>query len=334
MTKGVYIFGNGLGMALSEESYSLTEVMAKVWQGSNLDIGQQQLISACLPEGIEHPESEEQLAILQETLSACEVLLNVEQFNTAHWLSDEGKKFPDAVHRFFFSVAREMYFAKSSINMLNIPLPCKLPMEFVKPFVDRVKSTSSHVATLNYDGLLSRALSEHGIFNAPNSVLKDGFDESKFDRKNLFRPKQVGGWYLHLHGSPLFADRERSKPYKLSEKSLRDQAKNLTNIGRHVVLTYFSHKLGRIESSVILKTYWEFLEMAIEESERIVIFGYSGNDLHLNRLISQVRGDKSVCVVEWLGAGNKATRSKFWGDQLGSAVDLRLLEDILTFNDW
>jgi len=74
--------------------------------------------------------------------------------------------------------------------------------------------------------------------------------------------------------------------------------------------------------------------MAIDESAEIIMFGYSGNDLHLNRLISQLRGGKSVKVVDWLGAGNKETRTEFWSDQLGGDVELYLLEDVLTFSEW
>lgn len=139
---------------------------------------------------------------------------------------------------------------------------------------------------------------------------------------------------MHLHGSPLYAERDRSRPYKLSEVSLRIMPKSLSNVGQHVVLTHFSHKMGKIESSEILRTYWEFLDLAIEESSKIVLFGYSGNDLHLNRLISQARSNKEVLVVEWLGAGNKPTRTQFWHNQLGGDVSLKLMEDILSFSEW
>jgi hypothetical protein len=99
-------------------------------------------------------------------------------------------------------------------------------------------------------------------------------------------------------------------------------------------LTHFTHKPKIIEASEILSIYWEFLERSFEESSEIVIFGYSGNDLHLNRLISQMRGDKVVKVIDWLGSGSNKNRTKFWNEQFGDNVDLYLLEDVLTFSDW
>ena len=76
-------------------------------------------------------------------------------------------------------------------------------------------------------------------------------------------------------------------------------------MGKHIVLTHFEHKPKIIETYDILSIYLEFLEMAIDESEEILMFGYSGNDAHLNRLISQVRGEKNIRVIERLGAGNR-----------------------------
>ncbi len=64
------------------------------------------------------------------------------------------------------------------------------------------------------------------------------------------------------------------------------------------------------------------------------MFGYSGNDAHLNWLMSQARGEKNIRVIEWLGAGNRTRRQAFWKEQLGGDVELTLLEDVMTFGDW
>jgi hypothetical protein len=104
--------------------------------------------------------------------------------------------------------------------------------------------------------------------------------------------------------------------------------------GRHVVLTHLTHKPKKIAASEVLSIYWEFLETAIDESQEIVIFGYSGNDIHLNRIISQKRANKNIKVVDWLGSGKLAVRTSFWNEQLGGKVALHLLEDVFTFSDW
>ena len=329
----VLIFGNGLGMSISPDAYNLTSAMSEVWENGYLDEGQKGLISTCLPSGSERPTSEEQLATLQDTVGACEVLLGVPDTGAGHWLSDEGRQFPAAVNRFAFLVARNMYLAKHPSGASEGER-CTLPSDFLEPLIQSISTSQIHVATLNYDGLLSSALSQAGLLSNDTPVMLDGFVDDKFDRTNLFRKKKKGAWYLHLHGCPLFVDKNTSTIRKISPKTLTSKYGSLKSVGKHIVLTHFKHKPKIIETSEILSIYWEFLEMAIDESEEVVLFGYSGNDAHLNRLISQVRASKNIRVIEWLGAGNRNTRELFWKQQLGSNVALDLLEDVLSFTDW
>ncbi len=320
-------------MAIAPDAYNLTAVMSNVWAEDMHNDEQKQLISACLPVGADQPTSEEELATLQDTVSACELLLAVRDTGAGHWLSDQGRQFPEAVRKFAFLVARRMYLSKHTFGD-QMGQRCRLPDYFLEPLISKIKADQSHVATLNYDGLLSSALKVSGVMGGDKAILLDGFVETKFDRRNMFRQKNFGGWYLHLHGGPLFADKGSSSPYKLSEAAFNKRPLERKNAGRHIVLTHFTHKPKIIEASEILSIYWEFLERSLEESSEIVIFGYSGNDLHLNRLISQMRGDKIVKVIDWLGSGTSKNRAKFWNEQLGDDVDLHLLEDVLTFSDW
>lgn len=327
------VFGNGIGMALAPDAYFLPAVMNEVWEHPSLDDAQRGLIVACLAEGTVRPTREEELETLQNVVTACETLVGVPGASRDHWLSEAGRHFPDAVHRLSFLAARQMYLAAYRTGPEK-GKPCELPPDFTAALVDMVKRTSSHVSTLNYDGLLSKPFAAAGLLGTSDGLLLDGFNEGRFDRNNLFRKRGLGSWYLHLHGCPLFADREKTKPYKLTEKYLSYPKASLKNLGRHLVLTHHIHKLNKIQSSPILQTYWEFLERAFEESDEIILFGYSGNDLHLNRQVAQQRVSKSVRVVEWLGAGTKAFRKKFWADQLGGEVALNLMEDVLSFTDW
>lgn len=327
------IFGNGLGMAIAPDAYFLPAVMNSVWDHLSLGVEQKKLIMACMPDGTEKPTKEEELKTLQNVVTACETLLEVRGVSKNHWLSDAGRSFPEAVHGLSFLAARQMYLATHPTGP-DAGKRCELPADFSNSLLEMIRSTSSHIATLNYDGLLSKVFTSNGFLDMPDSTLLDGFKESRFDRNNLFRKKGVGSWYLHLHGCPLFSDREKSKPYKVSEKFLTSGKINLKNVGKYIVLTHHTHKLNKIHSSAILSTYWEFLELAIDESDEIVFFGYSGNDLHLNRQVAQQRTSKTVRVVEWLGSGTKAFRDKFWAEQLGGPVKLDLREDILTFTKW
>lgn len=330
--RSIYIFGNGLGMAISPESFNLTNVLIDVWNDGTIADDQKTLISACLPAEAQSPTSEEQLAKLQDTVNACEILLSIRGTGVGHWLSDEGRSFPEAVNKLTYAVARKMYLAKSIAGASKGTL-CKVPEEFIAPLIQKVKDTGSHIATLNYDGLLSKPLEEAGVLGGNSPILLDGFVDSTFDRTNLFRKKRYGGWYLHLHGSPLFVGKAGSKPRKISETTV--SRRSLPKyVGRHLVLTHFRHKPRIIAASDVLSIYWEFLKMALDESERIVIFGYSGNDVHLNMLISQVRAKKDIVVVDWLGSGTADVRKEFWNDQLGGEVNLHLLEDVFIFEDW
>lgn len=328
----VFIFGNGLGMALAPEVYNLTAVMSTVWSKNLITEEQKSLIRACLPESTEEPSSEEQLAKLQEIVAACEILLDIRPTPDGHWLSLKGKNFPDAVHRFAFEVARQMFIATYSEGGKK-GQPYELPEQFLSRLIEVIENTQSHVATLNYDGLLSSSFEKAGILGN-ETILRDGFVDSKFAPTNLFRPKERGGWYLHLHGCPLFVDREKSKPSKLMLSTIHRNTKALKHIGRHIVLTHVAHKRSIIAASEILTAYWQFLKRALDESGEIVIFGYSGNDVHLNQLIAQKRGNKRIKVIEWLGAGYEEFRRPFWEGQLGGNVELHLREDVLAFNDW
>jgi len=328
----LFIFGNGLGMAIAPDEFNLNAVMSSAWTSGQLTETQKKLMLACLPDGAKMPTSEEQLAKLQEIVAACEVLLGIPPTKIGHWLSQHGQDFPNAVQQFGFEVARRMFVAKHSHGE-NIGKRCCLPEDFASSLANRIIETQSHVATLNYDGLLSSAFGASNILHNDNT-LRDGFVDQKFDKRNMFRHKEKGGWYLHLHGCPLFVDRDKSRPHKLSPESIEKPGRIIKNVGRHIVLTHVTHKKYIISASEILTTYWEFLKRALDESEEIMIFGYSGNDTHLNQLIAQKRGSKLVRVVEWLGAGFEDIRGPFWANQLGGEVNLILKEDVLTFRDW
>lgn len=330
--RSLYIFGNGLGMAISPESFNLTNALIDAWNNGMLDLVQKDLISACLPEDVQKPTSEEQLAKLQDTVNACETLLSIRDTGNGHWLSEKGRDFPDAVYKLTYAVGRKMHLAKHLTGEIKGE-PCRVPEEFIAPLIQKIRDTGSHVATLNYDSLLLKAFQNAGLLAGDRPVLLDGFVDNAFNRTNLFRKKGIGGWYLHLHGSPLFTGKVGDKPRKIVESTIiRKDIPKFS--GRHIVLTHFTHKPRIISASEILSIYWEFLQMALDESERLVIFGYSGNDIHLNRLISQARAKKTVIVVDWLGSGSTDIRQAFWDDQLGGEVKLHLLEDVLTFINW
>ena len=328
------VFGNGLGMAVSPHAFDLRNVMTRVWRGTCLTNDQRRLMSACLPEGLTQPSSEDQLATLQEIVAACETLLTVRSNDDQHWLTEQGQQFPNAVYRFAFEVSKEMYTAKHAEGPKEGEA-CSLPAEFSSPLCDFVRTSQSHVATLNYDGLLLKSFRNAELFSGPLPSLRDGFVEGTFSRTNLFRETETGGWYMHLHGCPLFRSKGLEKFEKLSEITLNRNTSRLVNVGQHIVLTHAQQKPSVISGSALLETYWEFLRLAIDEASEVLVLGYSGNDNHLNRLIAQRAAEKPIRVIEWLGAGTAAIREPFWKTQLGgNNVTLVQKENVLLFTDW
>ena len=106
----------------------------------------------------------------------------------------------------------------------------------------------------------------------------------------------------------------------------------------HIVLTYVEHKLIVIDSSHILREYWRCLVDAFSESEKVVLFGYSGADKHLNEKINQHcsrKSGKRIVVIEWEGSGSFEQRQAFWQRDLGDVdIQLQHLKNPLEFNGW
>jgi hypothetical protein len=331
------IFGNGLGMSVEPDAFRLDTALGRAWNSEFIDDAQRNLILACLPEGTAIPNAEENMGKLQGIVAACEQIMVVERRTGGlGWLTEVGKNFPEAVYRYVFETSAAIFLASYSTGAQK-GTPCALPTQFVDALADFTSKTKPHVATLNYDGLLSRAFQDRGLLDVSNAPLLDGFKDGVFNRRNMFRSdSKNSAWYMHLHGCPLFTDdRFDGEIKKLSPTSLHGKRRiNLRRVGRHIVLTHAENKMTTISSSEILRTYWEFLTRAIAETQELIVFGYSGNDLHLNRLISQKREDKTVRVIEWIGAGPQEERAEFWGATLGGDITLHSQENPLAFSDW
>lgn len=313
------IFGNGLGMALDPVIFSLDRAMECAWNDGSLTSKQKQLVCNCLPKNHpKRPHGEADLGALQVALSACEFLSRFEAAD-AYWLTDEGRQFPKATRKFIYNTA--LQFQKTGKS---------LPSTFVDPLTTFIKQTKSHIGTLNYDNLLYQPLIENGVLNGYSGQLVDGFHRDGFDPDNMERKfGNTFGYYLHLHGSPLFVERD-GVVIKLLQSSLTFPK---SRVSSHIVLTHFDHKIMVISSSKLLLAYWQLLTQAFDESHEIILFGYSGADEHLNEILKSL-SKKRVKVVEWEGSGNEQQRSSFWRAAIGRDVELVHCSDILTFHDW
>lgn len=321
MARKLIINGNGLGMALNPEEFSLTTALARVWEEDHiLSDEDKHLIGQCIGH-CSPPRGEAELDKLHLSVTSCDLLEKIaDPEQDIHWLSEIGKRFPTATRNYIHKVAS--YFHNTNES---------LPDYFTAPLVDFIKETKSHVATLNYDALLYEKFISNNILNGYKGFLVDGMLDKGFSEEALER--RYGndfGYYMHLHGSPLFYD-DNGVTRKLSRYYLNT---NHQDFGRHIVLTHVKHKASVINSSDLLAAYWRHLSFCLAESKEIILIGYSGLDTHLNRLIKIYTNDKSVKIVEWSGVDTREKRELFWRKQISNNFSLIHLDSILEFNQW
>jgi hypothetical protein len=321
MPRSTIIVGNGLGMSLDPNFFKLDNAMAEVWENPDcITAVQKRGLRRCVSaQGIDdRPHGEEHLDVLHVAVIACRFLNSIASEDVT-WLSADGRLFPSAIEKYITSVAWHFHHC-------NVALPAA----FVNCLAEFLHKTESHIATLNYDNLLYQGLIESGILRGYDGALVDGFyNEDGFDAENLERKwGNTFGYYLHLHGSPLFINVN-----DVPRKQLQGQAnENLST--PHLVLTHVKHKRSVIANSYLLTTYWDYLERGLRESEAIIIFGYSGYDTHLNEVITKYADDQPVIVIEWAGNGLRQMRKNFWREKLKGDFDLIQLENILEFTAW
>jgi SIR2-like domain len=322
MARFTIVIGNGLGMAIDKEYFKLQNGLKTVWSDtSNFSQEQKNLVISTISglSSEDYPSSEEQLDTLQVAVVATEFLKSLEAVEAVkvERLSKQSRELPRAFRRFVHEVAA--YFDKSGES---------LPDKFISRFAQFINETKSHVATLNYDSLLYNALSNFKVLDGYNGSLIDGFWKTGFAKTNLDRyPESRFGWYFHLHGSPLYIGNKKLMREGRQELKPTEQS--------HIVLTYFKHKPIIIASSSILTEYWKKFDIALSEAEKIVLFGYSGRDEHLNERICLHGQGKPVHVIEWKGDRDRNSGHKYWNEKLkGHKITINQLDHILDFDGW
>ncbi|MGE0526862.1 MAG: hypothetical protein AB7G93_23510 [Bdellovibrionales bacterium] len=339
MSFSTLLFGNGLGRALDPAYFGIETGIRAVWDDEDALITRdsKQSIIQCLPAiaGARPaiPTGENDLEILHRVVTACGLISQVEN-GARIWLTDHGHRFPQVIEHLIGRIAH--YFHRCATTSAQFDA-------FIAGVVTFVRENNAHVATLNYDNLLYQPLIDADIL-ANNGHLLDGFAGLFFDESHMERFNRRKGWYLHLHGSPLFYD-DGETIRKITQPNLDDSFDPPNVLHRHIVLNHTRIKPEIISGSKLLSTYWEMFGKALDESRRIVIFGYGGLDTHLNKRIAEwVRWKKrareafDLFVVERDDpAETRASRRQFWRERIGGGElhdrDFRLflLPNILEF---
>ncbi|MCP3965947.1 MAG: hypothetical protein GY718_06265 [Lentisphaerae bacterium] len=321
MERQLIIFGNGLGMAIDPDHFKLENAIARVWENNNiLSNDDKKLIRSCLSKKTQgFPKSENELDILHLATTACETLLSIKQNKNNHWLSEQGRSFPKKIKSFIYGVASDLYTCDRT-----------LPNNFVDELANFIKGTNSHIATLNYDKLLYDGFLEKDLMQGYSGYLIDGILDKGFSPSNLDSYSNHS-YYFHLHGSPLFYEENKGIICKYKRhKDLRIFPK----ANNHIVLSHIKHKTNIIANSVILQEYWNRLPVMISEVQKIVLFGYSGLDAHLNDLLKLYASEKTFRIIEWSGEGDITEREQFWKRKLGNEIQVEHLDIITDFTDW
>lgn len=344
-----FIFGNGIGRAI-DPYFELHRGIEDVWnEGGDRKLPKdvKKSIIKCLSEndGIKPkiPTSEEELITLHEVTSLCRRLRDLEP-DDPKWLTEKFRNLPEAIDEFIAKVAFYFHCYDSAL------LPAEY-LNFVSGLSQYIRERPSHLATLNYDNLLYQPLIENGILEGYNGHLIDGFHFSGFNSKNLVRVgrnKKRLGWYLHLHGSPLFYLDRNGKTKKYSQASLENSFNPLSSKKRHVVLCHIKDKPQVIADSRLLQSYWRYFSKALKQSNVIYVFGYGGADEHLNKEISswielqkEQENEFIIKIVEWKNPSMTfVDRKKFWAEKFSTEeitvsiddIKIKRLPNILQFN--
>ncbi|HHG4819718.1 hypothetical protein [Pseudomonas aeruginosa] len=310
-------------MATDPRHFSLRNALADIWLDPGvLSLAHKQLICRCTNRQMgDAPVGEHELEVLHQAVSACSMLNDIGG-GAIHWLSEDGARFPGAISRYLHQVAIRLHNYNGNVNNA-----------FLDSLVDFVRLTRSHVATLNYDRLLYSSFIERGVLAGYDGELIDGIARGGFHEDRLERLHgRDFGYYLHLHGSPLFMGRGRDVR-KLQRHELYQ---GMEEYGEHLVLNHVKHKVTTISRSYLLSSYWDYLPLCLSEAREIILFGYSGEDLHLNTVLARFARAKPVRVVEWDGTGDFAERQLFWQHALGrqNAPALVQFHNVTNFRDW
>ncbi|WP_106744420.1 hypothetical protein [Yoonia maritima] len=347
MSRSLIIIGNGIGMALDPDKFSLKHVMPDVWKNGCLNTSQKELIADCL-EGVEKdtgPTAEDQMMRAQLAQLGHELITDVvEKEKRENWFTGPALTYPEAISIYVYNVARQL--DKNSKEFHDSP-DFKAFLNNIIPFINETKS---HVATLNYDTLFYSAFNDGHTVDETTYKLgkklpsettlndgyrKDGFLESNFDR--LYSHWDFG-YCLHLHGSPLIVDgEERAKKLQRHEV-----CSHMPKSAKHVILSDGALKPHLINRSDVLKLYWDMFNKAIEEASEVIVIGYGGGDDHINAALEKY--DKPIRIIEWRDPSVAQSESEtFWSDKLGinddvledkAKFELIRKDNILAFSDW
>lgn len=344
MSYTTILTGNGIGRAVEPTYFPLDAGIQSVWDDTTdflLSDQNKETILHCLPDLPSGgrpiiPKNENELATLHKVVTACDLIGEVEN-NNSIWLTDLGRDFPLIIDHFIGRVAH--YFHCYSVNNPDYD-------SFIAGIAEYIRNNESHLITLNYDNLLYQPLIEEEVLAGYDGYLLDGFTGLTFDESNMIRHRKGRGWYIHLHGSPLFYN-DGNSIKKLRQEWLDESFDPANILRRHIVLSHTKLKPEIISGSPLLSSYWDFFGQALSESDFLLVIGYGGADIHVNKKISdwiirrkKLRLDIYILIIERRDGRTNEDRMSFWKRRFDpksilkkADLTLQRMDNILQF-DW
>lgn len=315
-----FLIGNGLGKSLDADHFDLKQGMKQGW-GRTRSKKIKSLINKFL--GKAAPTTENDLKKIQDCflkLQSIECQIKDLPHGLKHHIEFNIKKDKERYFEYLFNVSSHFY----NYPIDETPLPSKFAT-FMENFCLYIEKkckdrNTVHVATLNYDGLLYKKFIEKGnIFKGYDGFLVDGITDAGFNKDNLkSRYGKNFGWYLHLHGSPLFySDHKKIKKNTYNNNTSSFEEVSYKPGRRHIILCHPKQKYETIQYSEILSEYLEHFKVAITHTDYLVIIGYGGKDTHINEIIkSFLKKEGQIIVIERLEEGEFDERVRLWKDLL------------------
>lgn len=320
MKKITILFGNGLGRAIDDQSFNLKVGLQKVYDDLPPD-DKHYIHPSQIP-----LENEDELERSHLLASYASEIIKIQHSETP-FLTEYGIQFPEKRLQFIFNVAN-YFFSIGQDKLLSFPEP------FISNLSTLINENQVNIATLNYDCLLYKELLNKNLLKGYDGPLVDGLTDNGFEESNLYRLFGKNfGWYLQLHGSPLFftdKDNRILKSCLNAQLSYDDDHKR-----NHIVLEPTKRKPDAITNSPLLRVYWDYFGLALQESQIVILVGYGNNDIHVNQTIIRAfknniqQNNKRLIIVSHASDSFDSCRTVFDFIKL---EDVLLMPDILKYD--
>ena len=322
MTNRLIIIGNGLGRAIDKNHFLLETALNAAWDSGVLAQQKKNALSRWAMLGAQgSPTTEEQFGRVFVVMREAWKLQENSLVSTVDLTEDDIRSFCHKAACHFHEDA----FSSADSERRKVA--------FVDALQKHIASRKTSIATLNYDRLLY------------GSMVKAGLDDGFRGRKHpVFSPealtealRQGTPLYLHLHGSPLFLTEQKNRITKMRTVAI---AKTSGSSQSNLILNNSYFKQVDIEASVLLKSYWHAYRALVAKANRIILFGYSGCDDHLNATINILGKGQVTRVVEFESKKRNPTdpqreiaQREYW-DLIIPGSELCPMQNILDFGDW